>query len=158
MSQETKQYSFKNKILSFIKKNLKYLIGLLILLTVLLFIYIFYINLQKKAEIKLSEQYIEASIKFKQKKIDESKLLLENIINTGHKFYSPLALYFIIDNNLESETLKIIKFFDEILNINSIDKENLNLIKIKKAIYLFSLDDEETIIKTLNPIVNSDTI
>ena len=158
MSQETKKYSFKNKILSFIKKNLKYLIGLLILLTVLLFIYIFYINLQKKAEIKLSEQYIEASIKFKQKKIDESKLLLENIINTGHKFYSPLALYFIIDNNLESETLKIIKLFDEILNINSIDKENLNLIKIKKAIYLFSLDDEETIIKTLNPIVNSDSI
>mgnify|MGYP006157093681 FL=1 len=158
MSQETKKYSFKNKILSFIKKNLKYLIFLLILLTVLLFIYIFYINLQKKAEIKLSEQYIEASIKFKQKKIDESKLLLENIINTGHKFYSPLALYFIIDNNLESETLKIIKLFDEILNINSIDKENLNLIKIKKAIYLFSLDDEETIIKTLNPIVNSDSI
>ena len=158
MSQETKKYSFKNKILSFIKKNLKYLIGLLIFLIVLLFIYIFYINLQKKAEIKLSEQYIEASIKFKQKKIDESKLLLENIINTGHKFYSPLALYFIIDNNLESETLKIIKLFDEILNINSIDKENLNLIKIKKAIYLFSLDDEETIIKTLNPIVNSDSI
>ena len=158
MSQETKKYSFKNKILGFIKKNLKYLIGLLILLIVLLFIYIFYINLQKKAEIKLSEQYIEASIKFKQKKIDESKLLLENIINTGHKFYSPLALYFIIDNNLESETLKIIKLFDEILNINSIDKENLNLIKIKKAIYLFSLDDEETIIKTLNPIVNSDSI
>ena len=86
------------------------------------------------------------------------KILLENIINTGHKFYSPLALYFIIDNNLESETLKIIKLFDEILNINSIDKENLNLIKIKKAIYLFSLDDEETIIKTLNPIVNSDSI
>ena len=38
------------------------------------------------------------------------------------------------------------------------EKENLNLIKIKKAIFLFSLDDEELIIKTLNPIINSDSV
>ena len=44
------------------------------------------------------------------------------------------------------------------MKINSIDKENINLIKIKKAIFLFSVEDEELLIKTLNPIINSDSI
>jgi predicted negative regulator of RcsB-dependent stress response len=155
---ETIKNNFQNKIINFVKKNVKKLVVLFILLIILLFSYLIYINLQKKNEIKLSEKYTQASIHFKQKKIDESKLLLENIINKGHKFYSPLALYFIIDNNLYSESLKIINFFDKILKINSIDKETLNLIKIKKAIFLFSLENEELIIKTLNPVINSDSV
>ena len=48
-------------------------------------------------------------------------------------------------------------FFDVILSINSIDQENLNLIKIKKAIFLFKLGNEEAMLTTLNPIVNSDS-
>ena len=84
--------------------------------------------------------------------------MLEKIISENHKFYSPLALYFIIENNLEKDSAKILNFFDEILLIDSIDKENLNLIKIKKAIFLFNLDDEKAIIKSLNPIINSDSI
>ena len=65
---------------------------------------------------------------------------------------------FIIDNNLETDSLKIINFFDKILLIKSIDEENLNLIKIKKAIFLFELGDEDTILKTLNPIINSKSV
>ena len=63
-----------------------------------------------------------------------------------------------IDNNLENDTQKIINFFDKILLIKSIENENLNLIKIKKALFLFSMGDEELIIKTLNPIINSDSV
>ena len=37
------------------------------------------------------------------------------------------------------------------------DQENLNLIKIKKAIFLFKLGNEEAMLTTLNPIVNSDS-
>ena len=140
------------------KKNLKKLIVLLICVIFSLIAYVSYIDLQKKNEIKISEKYTQAVIYFKKKKKYECKLLLENIIGQDHKFYSPLALYFIIDNELETDTLKIINFFDEILKINSIDKENLNLIKIKKAIFLFNKGDEESIIKTLNPVVNSDSV
>ena len=81
-----------------------------------------------------------------------------NIVSRKHKFYSPLALYFIIDNKLETDSIKIINYFDIILSIKSIDKENLNLIKIKKAIYLFDSKSEEQIIKTLNPVINSDSV
>ena len=158
MSNETLNANFQNKILNFVKKNLKIFIILFILIIIFLFSFLFYKNLQEKNNLKLSAQYTQASILLKQKKRDESQLLLVGIIDKGHKFYSPLALYFMIDNNLESEPLKIIAFFDKILKINSIDKENLNLIKIKKAIFLFNIDNEELIIKTFNPVINSDSV
>ena len=158
MSEEILNNNFQNKIVNFVKKNLKKLIVLSILLILILFSYLFYKDLKNKGEIKLSEQYTQASILFKEKKIEDAKQLLENIINKKHKFYSPLALYFVIDNNLEEDPLKIINFFNKILSISSIEKENLNLIKIKKAILLFDVDDEELIIKTLNPIINSDSV
>ena len=157
MSDEALNVNFQNKIFTFIKKNLKSFIVLLILIIVILFSFVFYKNLQEKNNIKLSQQYTQASILLKQKKIDESKLLLESIIDKGHKFYSPLALYLMIDNNVENDPLKIIIFFDQILKINPIDTENLNLIKIKKAIFLFNTDNEELIIKTLNPVINSNS-
>jgi predicted negative regulator of RcsB-dependent stress response len=158
MSEEILNNTFQNKIKSFLKNNFKNLIILLIFLILILFGYFFYKDFQKKKEIELAEQYTLASIQFKEKKIDETKQMLENIINKNHKFYSPLALYFMIDNNLENDTQKIINFFDKILLIKSIENENLNLIKIKKALFLFSLGDEELIIKTLNPIINSDSV
>ena len=158
MLEQTLKNNLQGKILNFVKKNLKKLITLSALLILFLFIYLFYVNLKNKNEIKISEQYTKATVYFKQKKINESKLLLENIIEKRHKFYSPMALYFIIDKNLEIEPVKRINSYDKILKINSIDKENLNLIKIKKAIFLFNAGDEETIIKTLNPIINSNSI
>jgi len=158
MPKEALKKNIQNKISDYIKYNFKKIIVLLILLIVFLLTYIFYINLKKESEIKLSEKYTQASIQFKQNNINESKLLLENVIDKGHKFYSPLALYFVIDNNLETDPLKIISLFDKILKISSIDKENLNLIKIKKAIFLFNVNDEELIIKTLNPVINSKSV
>ena len=157
MSKETLNNTLQKKTRDLIKKNLKSLVIASTLLILTLFSYIFYTDLKKKNEIKISEQYIQATIQFKEKK-DIAKELLENIINKNHKFYSPLALYFIIDNNLEKDSLKIINFFDKILSISSMNQENLNLIKIKKAIFLFSFGEEKLIIKTLNPIINSESV
>ena len=158
MSDEILKNNFQNRILNLIKKQLKKIIILFVFIIFLFFSYLFYINLKKKNELRISENYTQATVQFKQEQLSESKLLLESIIEKRHKFYSPLALYFIIDNNLENDPLKIINFFDKILNINSIEKENINLIKIKKAIFLFNIGDEESIIKTLNPVINSDSV
>ena len=157
MSEKTLNNNLQNKIKNFLKKNLKNLIILSFFLIFIIISYLFYNDIQKKNVIKLSEQYTQATIQFKQKNIEAAKQSLEKIIDKSHKFYSPLALYFIINNNLETDSLKIIDYFDKILKINSIDKENLNLIKIKKAIFLFSIGNEELVIKTLNPIINSNS-
>jgi predicted negative regulator of RcsB-dependent stress response len=158
MSEEILNNTLQNKIINFTKKNTKKLIFLSVFLILILFSYFLHKNLQKKNEIKLSEQYIQATIQFQGKNINETRKLLEDIIKENHKFYSPLALYFIIDNNLETDNSKIINYFDRILLINSLDKESLNLIKIKKAISLSKYDNEEVILKTLNPIINSDSV
>tara|TARA_B110000971_G_C19953844_1_gene474703 strand:- start:573 stop:1154 length:582 start_codon:yes stop_codon:yes gene_type:complete len=158
MAEETINNSFQNKISIILKKNFKRIIFFIIILILILFSYFFYKDVQNKNEIKISQNFTKASIQLKENKKSEAKQLLENIINEDHRFYSPLALYFIIDNSLEADPLKVINFFDRILAINSIDEENLNLIKIKKVIFLFNTGDEKTIIKILNPIINSDSV
>ena len=157
MSNETLKKNFIDKAINFARQNLKLIIATLVSVLIFLFCFLFYKNLQERNNIKIAEQYTQASLLVKQKKIQESKLLLESIVNKNHQFYSPMALYLIIDNNIVSEKIKIISFFDKVLNNNSIDKENLNLIKIKKAVYLIGLDNEELIVDTLNPVINSNS-
>jgi len=160
MSKDTLNSNLHNKIIYLIKNNLKSLVILSIVIVVILFGSIYYKNLYKSKIIKLSDNYTKSSILFKQNKIIESKILLEDIIKAKHKFYSVLALYFLIDNSVEPDSKKIITYFDQILDISSIDKESLNLIRIKKAIYLFDKkkDDEQLIITTLTPVINSKSV
>ncbi|MDC0418125.1 hypothetical protein OAM15_00685 [Pelagibacteraceae bacterium] len=158
MSNEILKKNFLDTAVFFIKHNIKKIIVLSIIIFIFFLVFLFYKNLNIKNDIKISEQYTQATIYIKQNKIDESKMLLESIINTEHKFYSPLALYLIVENNIEYDKLTIITLFDKIIKNKSIDKENLNLIKIKKAIYLIDLDKEDMVIETLNPIINSNSV
>ena len=158
MTSETLKENFLASTTNFVKQNSKLLILLLATILIFLFTYLFYKNFQDKSNIQIAEKYTTASILIKQKKIEESKILLEAIIKKKHQFYSPLSLYLIIDNDIENDNKKIISFFDQILKNNSISKENLNLIKIKKAIYLINIDDEKLIIETLNPVINSNSV
>ena len=158
MTNEILKENFLTSTTNFVKQNSKLLILLLVTILIFLFTYLFYKNLQDKSNIQIAEKYTTASILIKQNKIEESKILLEAIIKKKHQFYSPLSLYLIIDNDIENDNKKIISFFDQILKNNSISNENLNLIKIKKAIYLINIDDEKLIIETLNPVINSNSV
>jgi|TARA_B110000971_G_C19884818_1_gene442463 predicted negative regulator of RcsB-dependent stress response len=158
MTDKKLKSNLKDRTLSFVKKNLKTILIILISLVVFLLIFLFYKNLQEKNNIKIAEKYNYASILIIQKEKEEGKLLLESIINDNHNFYSPLALYLLMEKYPKLDSLKIINFFNKILKNNSISKENLNLIKLKKAIYLINFDREELIIQTLNPIINSDSV
>ena len=158
MSIEKIKKNFLDQSTDFVKKNFKSVVILLFAGFVFFSIFLFYKNSIDKNNIKISEKYTQASILIKQKKIKESKSILVSIINKDHKFYSPLALYLIIDNNIEKDYSKIIIFFNKVLKNKSINKENINLIKIKKAIYLINIDKEKLIIETLNPVINSDSV
>ena len=158
MSNIPLKINFINNASNFAKKNFKCIIVLSTVLFIFLLLIFFYKDLQEKKDIIIAEQYTQAKILITQKKTNESKILLENLIEANHKFYSPLSLYLMIDNNLENDSKKIINFFSVILNNNSIDEENLNLIKIKKAIYLISLDEEISAVETLNQIVVSNSV
>jgi predicted negative regulator of RcsB-dependent stress response len=158
MSNEILKKNFLDNAVYFIKRNYKAVIILSVTMFIFFLVFLFYQNLNDKKNIKISEQYTQATIFIKQNNINESKILLEQIMSADHKFYSPLALYLIVENNIEYDVLSIITFFDKILKNKSIDRENLNLIKIKKAIYLIDLDKEDLMLETLNPIINSNSV
>ena len=149
---------FKN-IISIVKKNSKLLITI-VSVALLGLITILYLNYKNQKDlIHISEQYYKAQILIEKKNNNQAKLILENIIAKKSKLYSPLSLYLIIDLKLESNSLKVIELFDEVLKIKKIGKEDRNLIKIKKALYISNNNDEEQIIlDLLNPIVNSNSI
>ena len=149
---------FKN-IISIVKKNSKLLITI-VSVALLGLITILYLNYKNQKDlIHISEQYYKAQILIEKKNNNQAKLILENIIAKKSKLYSPLSLYLIIDLKLESNSLKVIELFDEVLKIKKIGKEDRNLIKFKKALYISNNNDEEQIIlDLLNPIVNSNSI
>ena len=111
MSSENLKENFQIRVINLIKKNKFFIIILIITAFISGFTFLVYKNIQEKNNIKIAQQYTQASILLDQKKLKESELLILNIIEKDHKFYSPLALYLMIENNIETDASKIIIYF-----------------------------------------------
>ncbi len=146
--------SFKNLILSNKKK--------LLLLAGVIFLSLIYFwwadNIKKKDRYKNSEDFISAKIFLSKNENEKSLEILKNIISTNDAVYSPLSLFLIIDRNLDENRENVLKYFDQIISINSLEKEDLNLLKLKKAIYISDSADENDLLEILNPILNSNSV
>ena len=146
------------RIINFFKKNYKiFILSIsLIIIIILLFFGLEYLN--KKKNIKLSNTYnnIISSYELKNKNfvIEE----LKKIIEQKNKTYSPLSLFFLIDNDLITSKAEINNYFDLIINDIKLEKEIKNLIIYKKALYNSDSISEDQLILILNPIINSDSI
>ncbi len=146
------------KIKIFFINNKRYLIAILSSIILIIFAYFFYGEIQDRKVKKLSEKYNNISIKFDPSNKTNVKNELIEIINEKNSTYSPLALYFIIDNEIQSSNEEINIFFDIIINEVNLDKEIKNLIIYKKALFNASFETENNLIKILNPIINSDSV
>ena len=149
---------FSKFFIAFFKKNLKIIIIIfsIILIGFAAFIWLDIRNNNKN--ILISNQYNEAVILIKKDQKQKAVNILKKIINEENKFYSPLSLYLILENQLEEDPKKILELFDKILTINKIDKANKDLVKIKKALYLTKHGNEQKILVELNPVINSNSI
>jgi hypothetical protein len=107
---------------------------------------------------KISENFIQAKILLENQQNIKAHNILKNIIEKKDNIYSPLSLFLIIEKNLETDKATITNYFDEILDIGSIEKEDLNLLKLKKAIFISENSKEEDMLELLNPIINSDSV
>ena len=142
-------------IINKLKKNLKLIITLFFI-AVLAFSLLTFIKIKEENKnILISEKYNQAKVFINNKKNNEGLVILEEVINTKHPFYSPLSLYLILDSNLTNDADKITELFDKVISNNNIDKENINLIKLKKALYLSNDQNEQALLELLNPIINS---
>jgi tetratricopeptide (TPR) repeat protein len=83
---------------------------------------------------------------------------LIEIIKKKDKTYSTLALYFIIDNEIQASNEEINQYFDIIINEVNLDKEIKNLIIYKKGLFNSEFETENNLISILNPVIKSESI
>ncbi len=106
---------------------------------------------------KISEKYIKAGIYLSSENKEASKKIYKEIVLSKNKFYSLLALNNIVENELEKNSEEILKLFEVVESIKS-QKEQINLLKIKKSLYLMKIEKNEEAKKILNEIIESDSI
>ena len=149
-----KNNNFKNIILSY-KKTL---IFIFIITLILLFSYFFYIDYKKNINVKISEQYNSAIISFNSEEPNKTVLEMKNIIDARNSTYSPLALYFLLDNNLLKEKNEINKYFDDLIYKVDLDEEIKNLIIYKKGLFNSGNANENGLLEIFKPILNNDNM
>tara|TARA_Y100001970_G_scaffold101229_1_gene127150 strand:- start:12599 stop:13219 length:621 start_codon:yes stop_codon:yes gene_type:complete len=152
------EISEKKSFINFVKSNLKsiFIILLLLLLSFTIFFWFEYKNDNKKK--KLSQEFIKAKILLTKNKNQDAIKILEEIINEKDDTYSILSLNLLIDKNLDENKKNITNYFDTALKIKGIEKEDLNLLKLKKAIYISETASEQDLLNLLNPIINSQSV
>ena len=161
MDQETEIINTNTRVekfKTFLINNKKSLTSFIIILILILFGYFFYTDYTKKQKIKLADRYNLVQVNFNSGNKNNAANELKSIIMSKDKTYSPLALYFLIDNSLIQSEEEINKFFDIIINEINLDKEVKNLIIYKKALYNSEFETEINLLNILKPLLNSDSV
>ena len=146
------------KIKSFFINNKKLIILLLFIMIILITGYFIYDKYSEGKKKEISDQYNAIVIEYSQDNKESIKKGLVELINKRDSTYSPLSLYFIIDNKLISSQSKINELFDVIIDDVLLDKEIKNLVIYKKALFNADNSDENQLLNILNPIINSKSI
>ena len=146
------------KIKNFFLKNKKKLITFLLVFILILISFFGYKEFKKRQKIQISNLYNSTILSYSKKNRDLTISNLEEIILKKDTTYSPLSLYFIIDNGLIDNSSKINSFFDILINETPLEKEIRNLVIYKKGLYNADQVDENTLINILNPIINSESV
>ena len=141
----------------FVNNRNKIILGIIILLIIIVgvFSYDKYLINKKK---NISDSYNSIIIDYSEKTKEKTASSLIEIINKKDPTYSPLSLYFIIDNNLVSDQSRINSLFDILINDTSLDSEINNLIIYKKALYNADNAQESDLLNMLNPLINSKSV
>ena len=146
------------KIKNFFIQNQKKFIILIILLVISLIVFFSFKEYSKREKVNISNLYYSTIIEFNENSSKQSADILESIVNKKDPTYSPLSLYFIIDNNLIKDRKKVNELFDEVINKTPLKNEIKNLIIYKKALYNSDSIKENQLLEILNPIINSNSV
>ena len=146
------------KIRNFFVYNKKKLLITLIVIVSTLIGYFAYAEYKENKKLKISDQYNSIVTEYSENNKEAARKILVELIYKNDPTYSPLSLYFIIDNKLITEKKKINGLFDNIIEKTSLDKEIQNLIIYKKALYNADYSEENELLDILNPIINSESI
>jgi len=148
----------KEKIKNFLINNQKSLIAIVSFIIFIIFAYFIFDEVQDRKIKSLAEKYNNISINFETSNKTNIKNQLIEIIKKKDQTYSTLALYFIIDNEIQASNEEINQYFDIIINEVNLDKEIKNLIIYKKGLFNSEFESENNLISILNPVIKSESI
>jgi len=141
----------------FINNKNKIISTIVVLIIVLVGAYSFdSYKTNKKKEI--SNKFNSTTLAYSENTKDLTVQKLIEIINEQDPTYSPLSLYFIIDNKLISNQSEINSYFDVLIEKTSLDKEIKNLVIYKKALFNADEAQENDLLNILNPLINSKSV
>jgi predicted negative regulator of RcsB-dependent stress response len=146
------------KIKNFFVQNKKLLIFSILFIVMIILSYFslqIYNDRQREA---VSNKFNSSIINYED--ADKKKVVsnLKEVIYEKDSTYSPLALYFLIDNDLIEKNSEINSLFDVLIEKTSLETEIKNLIIYKKALYNADLSSENDLLEILNPIINSESL
>ena len=148
---------FSEKVESFIKNNKNIILGIVALIVFIIIGVSYFNHYQKSKNEKISEKFVKAGIYLTLNKNEKSKKTYKEIILSKNKFYSSLALNSIIDNDLEKNSEEVLKLFSIVEN-TKLEKEQKNLIKLKKALYLIKISENNKANELLDEIISDNSI
>ena len=146
------------KIKNFFIQNKKKLILSITLIITLLIGFFLFGEYKNKKKLKISNTYNSIIIDYSKNNKEKTTQELIELINKKDTTYSPLSLYFIIDNKLISEKNKINNLFNIIIDETPLDEEIRNLNIYKKALYNADNSNEIDLLNILNPLIKSESI
>ena len=146
------------KIKNFFISKRKTIITTTLVIILLLISFFGYLEFKDRKKAQLANKFNLIVTKFEsnQKANVENELIA--IIEEKDKTYSPLAFYFLLDNNLINTNEKINNFFDLLINDIKLEKEIKNLTIYKKALFNSDFVEENELLNILNPVIRSESI
>ena len=144
---DVKSNNLKNTLID----NKKSIIGTLIFILILLFGYFFYSDFKKEKKVQISEKYNFAVVSYEKDNPSISITEMKDIINSKDPTYSPLALYFLIDNELLINKNELNEYFDILINNVDLDDEIKKLIIYKKGLYNSDSASEDELLEIFKP-------
>ena len=150
--------SRNERIKNFFAKNKKTLIVFFSIIILIILSLFAFSEIEHRKNKSLAKKYNDIMVNFHSEKKNNFKNSLVEIITEKNSTYSPLALYFIIENNIVKSQKDINEYFDIIINETSLEKESKNLIIYKKALYNSENESENKLLEIINPIIKSNSI
>ena len=146
------------KIKNFFIDNRKIILSIAVVCVLIIIgFYSFQIYKDKK-RILLSDRYNDVVIRYENKKDLNVVELMKDIIYEKDSTYSPLALYFLIDNDLIKNLNEVNDLFNLLINKTTLEEEIRNLIIYKKALFNADTIQENELLEILKPIINSQSV
>jgi len=145
------------RIKNFFVKNKNLLLSIISIFIIIIISFFSYQAYKKGLRVSISDRYNSAVIEYEDKNKSEIVLKMKEIVLEKDSTYSPLALYFLIDNNLidKKDTNNL---FDVLINKTKLEKEIKNLIIYKKALFNADTSNEKELMDLLNPLINSNSV